>query len=62
MSDKRIIKYKTFESSSEFEEWQITNSDVSICSIQPIMTKLIPNKKGNEISVSLIIFVTYFEN
>jgi hypothetical protein len=57
---RTIIKYKTFKSSSDFEDWQqITHP--SIVSILPVASQ--PGVKNNdkEFSVNISVFVTYME-
>ncbi len=59
------MKYATFQTSNQFELWQINNPTFIICLIQPIPI----NFRTEQSSVScsrtdliLDIFVTYFED
>lgn len=55
-----IIKYRTFNSSEEFEQWQTENS-VKVLTIQPLASTFGGPATDNEVSatISWSVFVTY---
>lgn len=57
-----IIKYKTFKSSEDFEQWQRSGS-FRIINIQPIFHELDMTEKGNKVTgaVEVAVFVTFAE-
>ena len=57
---KSIIKYKIFNSSFDFEDWQRENKDiVLIHSIVPVATDTIEKVESRSFSYSISVFVTY---
>ena len=59
--DKKIIRYKTFNTDEEFSEWQLEN-EVNIFTIQPMVTSFaMKGEYGVEAdgTVNISIFVTY---
>lgn len=59
-----IIKYTTFSTSVEFEEFQIANPTFAIMQIQPIALSLnMEHAQSNDVDSTLHfgIFITYFE-
>ena len=61
---KKIIKYKTFSFSHEFEKWQKENDDVKIIQIYPMIRELSGAQTGEHevlVDTEVGIFVTYYE-
>ena len=62
---KRIIGYKTFDSSEDFEVWQAEHPDLDIYSISPMINEMNFNQDDREDKIctvkpsSIKIFVTY---
>ena len=56
----RIVKYKVFSSSKEFEDWQISNLFPDIIQVSPFFVGADENR-GN-INFNTAAFVTYLED
>lgn len=60
-----IIKYRTFQSSEEFETWQKENPENIVCIVQPIIDEFGGNLKEDDLKIKtydIKIFITYYIN
>ena len=59
----RIIKYVTFSSSEEFENWQRENQKIMVTKIMPIPDTIDGSEKCNELTLNMeiAIMVIYHE-
>jgi len=63
MSNKIIVKYRTFNTSKEFEDYQNEN-EIRVVTVQPLPTNVDVefNKDANgDMNIDYAIFVTYTE-
>lgn len=60
---KDIVKYRLFQNSDDFEQWQKDN-DVQICAISPMASGgdyAVTSEVEGRIDVNVQVFVTYFD-
>ena len=63
MSNRIIVKYKTFNTSEEFELYQIDNG-IRVVTVQPLPTNVDSDFNENEsmdMNIDYAVFVTYTE-
>lgn len=63
----KVIAYKMFESSEQFEEWQVENPEVGIINVSPFVGNVSGKQRGSDtqadfnLNVPINAFITYFK-